>query len=592
LEYIFGQNIPNTGKINREEGDFMRKQILYFMISALIAAALLMSGCEQTAGAGNGNDPPPVEVPAAPEKPELLADDGSLIVIWKKVAGAESYGVYYGTNILVTKAQKWGGELTEGTDTCSTVITGLENEKRYYVWVTASNVAGESGYSEEAYAKPLASSFELPSLFFDYGRKIASYDDPEAPGTYTVPLGRTLVLTPVTGWKKSDAAVYEWKLDGLIQTGPAVHGTGGEYFSFVPSDQGEYTVQVKVTDGNNDGEAVTKVNCAASEGTYKRPKTAASAGKVTECFDFMPAPGQFVRITDGTTASLTALAQTTVTGAGVGWCFSLGRFGGYLITGFDHSVNNVTGQDSFSIAGNAFAGWGEPGVVWVSQDENGNGQADDTWYELRGSQTGQAGTIQRYAVSYFRPQTGNSGIWKDNQGIRGSFNEAEYPYLKDMYHFTVVGTKISSELDPDATGAWGYVDSMGQGRFKISDAMQVDGSPANLSYIDFVKVHTGANEMAGVFGEISTETGVPFDLDMPNPDLLIQGAAVGNGQYTYRFVNTSGYALTVTVEGETFGLSTSGGEKTITLSSAQVYFNYYGGNVTYTRATGLVTFSM
>jgi hypothetical protein len=571
----------------------MRKQILYFITSALIVTVLLMAGCEQLAGTNNGNSTPPVEIPAVPEKPELISGDGFLGITWKKVPGAESYSVYYGESGDINKAQKWEGELTEQAETYSALITGLENEERYYVWVSASNAAGESGYSDRAYEKPVASSFELPPLFFDYGRMIASYDDPDAVGTYTVPSGRTLVLAPVAAWKTSEAAVYEWKVDDVVQSDPAVHGNGGEYFSFAPSAQKTYIVNVKITDGETVAEAVTEVSCAASEGTYKREKTKTSEAKARTCFSFMPAPGQFNLPPVGWSESITAenitqAAQQYVGGTGVTWHFSLGAFGGYLITGFDHSVDNVSGEYSFSIKGNAFGTWGEPGVVWVSQDENGNGEADDTWYELRGSQTSQAGTIQRYAVTWFKPPqgTGTSGIWKDNQGNTGTYPKG-FRYLKDMKYFTLVGTKVGSGSE-----GWGYVDIVGPERFRISDAMQMDGSPANLAYIDFVKVQCASHEMAGIFGEISTETGEPFELSIPNPALLIQGTAVGNGQYTYRFVNTSGYALTVTVEGETFGLSTSGGEKTITLSSAQVYFDYYGGNVTFTRATGLVTFSM
>ena len=41
--------------------------------------------------------------------------------------------------------------------------------------------------------------------------------------------------------------------------------------------------------------------------------------------------------------------------------------------------------------------------------------------------------------------------------------------------------------------------------FKISDAVTWDGKPANLRYIDFVKVQTAVSDKAGWIGEVSTE---------------------------------------------------------------------------------------
>jgi hypothetical protein len=69
------------------------------------------------------------------------------------------------------------------------------------------------------------------------------------------------------------------------------------------------------------------------------------------------------------------------------------------------------------------------------------------------------------------------------------------------------------------TGGWGYVDSFStlpsknhpelpkdeRGFFYVSDAVKADGSPANLSAVHFIKVHTGRFQYGGVFGEISTE---------------------------------------------------------------------------------------
>ena len=61
--------------------------------------------------------------------------------------------------------------------------------------------------------------------------------------------------------------------------------------------------------------------------------------------------------------------------------------------------------------------------------------------------------------------------------------------------------------------AWGYVENAstmeGAGtndRFKIDNAVDADGNPANLQQIDFVKIQTGVNCKAGNnVGEISTE---------------------------------------------------------------------------------------
>ena len=46
----------------------------------------------------------------------------------------------------------------------------------------------------------------------------------------------------------------------------------------------------------------------------------------------------------------------------------------------------------------------------------------------------------------------------------------------------------------------------------IENAIQQDGSPANLKYIDFVKVHTAQMGQGAAVGEISTESSAAMDL--------------------------------------------------------------------------------
>jgi hypothetical protein len=100
---------------------------------------------------------------------------------------------------------------------------------------------------------------------------------------------------------------------------------------------------------------------------------------------------------------------------------SLGAFGGYQVWGFDHSIDNIPGQYSLTIKGNAFGNWHEPGIVWVMQGENGNGRPDDTWYELAGNLDGTPFHKQQYAVCY-----NNGNTWADNTGDSGSFPRVRY----------------------------------------------------------------------------------------------------------------------------------------------------------------------
>jgi hypothetical protein len=353
-----------------------------------------------------------------------------------------------------------------------------------------------------------------PALYFDYGRRRSPSDHAE-PGRYSVPLGRTLVLAPVR-WYVSDTASYTWTVNSTVQSAQ------GEYFSFTPNATGTYTIKVS-TEGVS--AATASVVCVAAEGTYLRAIRDTSKARVTACFEFTPAPGQFVDIPPGTTEEGVRLdAQATVDSntGGTSWAWSLGAWGGYVVTGFDHSVANTAGYD-LAIYGNPLESWSEPGTVWVMQDENGNGKPDDTWYELEASETGKSTTKQRYAVTYYKPQGNNGPLWVDNLDTMGSFparnyyGESQgYPYSVPGDWVTFVGTRLPNTLEngqiitnPGFPGP--YVDNRGSTFFKISDAIQVDGSPVQLKYIDFVKVQTAVNNYAGVLGEVSTETSLPFD---------------------------------------------------------------------------------
>ena len=216
---------------------------------------------------------------------------------------------------------------------------------------------------------------------------------------------------------------------------------------------------------------------------------------------------------------------------------SLGNFGGYVILAFDHSVENK-GKYDFSIPGNQFEGSNEPGVVWVMQDVNGNGKPDDEWYELKGSEFGKEETVQDYAVTYYRPTYSGADVqWKDNQGVKGKIDYLKQYHDQPSYYPAWIGTDSytlygpclkSRTYDQSGNGSywvngeydWGYADNFGNDRlseddnaaagamkvyFKISNAVDKNGQPANLKYIDFIRVQTGVNAKAGWLGENSTE---------------------------------------------------------------------------------------
>lgn len=285
---------------------------------------------------------------------------------------------------------------------------------------------------------------------------------------------------------------------------------------------------------------------------HYRAKTETSIAEHTIVFEFTPAPGQFINetkvggFTGEETTPEAAVAYATKR-MNEGLYVSLGGFGGYIVVGFDHSIDNTGGYD-FGIEGNSFSGSSEPGIVWVMQDKNGNGLPDDTWFELAGSETGKETTVRNYAVTYYRPSEPQQPVkWTDNLG-----NEGEVDYLKqfhkqDYYYplwitadsYTLTGTCLEARnYDQSGNGTywvqaeydWGYADNFSEidrltddnnanaaanaNYFKISNAIDAEGNLVDLKYIDFIKVQTGCNTKSGWLGENSTEVFGFFDYSM------------------------------------------------------------------------------
>ena len=184
----------------------------------------------------------------------------------------------------------------------------------------------------------------------------------------------------------------------------------------------------------------------------------------------------------------------------------------------------------------------------VSVDANGNGLADDEWYELAGSDYGKETTIKNYSITYYKPDADKTptadGMITDSTYIRWTSSEGEEGYvMKNSFHnqsywpewyegetMEFIGTKLADNaFDQSGNGSyyvltrldWGYADNFSPedrltdddnasagtnaNHFDISNAVDANGKAVELKYIDFVKVQCAVNSKSGWLGEVSTE---------------------------------------------------------------------------------------
>ena len=413
----------------------------------------------------------------------------------------------------------------EKTGTDATYTFKQSDLRDYQLTLRAENEDGENEASVTVRVVErftVTAVFPAPSLRF--GKE----------GTRNVSLGRTLYLRPVL--EHFHNPTFEWTVDGK----PVAAEGDGAVYGFKSAAKGDYTVVVKVTD--DDGQTATAtvaVTCCDDEMSHKR--TGGTGRFSDKVYEYTPAPGQFINeggFKDITSAEAAASKAQELLRQNAeekkNYYVSLGAWGGYIVVGFDHSIENKGGDD-FSITGNQFAQSSEPGIVWVMQDTNGNGLPDDEWYELQGSEYGKPETLTSYAMTYYRPKSAGTDIqWKDNRGNAGKVErnsshtqESYYPGWIEAEKYTLYGTRLAANTTRHPiTGDyfnrpydWGYADNAGNDQatgeisdgdqrknyFRISNAVNADGSAANLKYIDFIKVQTGISQNSGALGEVSTE---------------------------------------------------------------------------------------
>lgn len=248
--------------------------------------------------------------------------------------------------------------------------------------------------------------------------------------------------------------------------------------------------------------------------------------------EYVPAPGQFVNTMphyeDGDNAISMAQKCFEAIGENRQGLVTLGGFGGYITFHFAHPVQNIEGEYDLQIFGNANVNGSEPGIVMVSVDENGNGIADDPWYELAGSASAkdkaQDTPIYNYKVEY--QDTGLADIpWSDNQGQQGFIYRNEFhtqPYFPQWLSspLSFSGTRLpSNAIEKSGNGSqwelrpftYGYVDNVPNTditgcSFDLSWAVNpVTRQSVKLSEVHFIRVYSAMQQTCGWLGETSTE---------------------------------------------------------------------------------------
>lgn len=291
----------------------------------------------------------------------------------------------------------------------------------------------------------------------------------------------------------------EWKLDGAVKSNSST-------YDFTPVTPGVYIIEYTAT---NSGGVFT-YSYSVNVGVPSIPVTPGSNVYATTMFEFVPAPGQ------NTNRSLGSIAAAKSLEGKEGFV-SLGAWGGYIVMGFDHSVINEPGKEDIIIYGNPQFNYAEPGIVWVMQDKNGNGKPDDTWYEIKGSEYGNAGYVRDYEVTYTKSSSGGDVSWRDNKGNTGTVKSLNstfqsYPSWITTNEYTLKGSLLPSTgikqdglitSDPFASG---YADNQVNGdKIDIANAMDKDGKTVALGGVDFIKIQTGIQANLGHLGEFSTE---------------------------------------------------------------------------------------
>ena len=490
------------------------------------------------------------------DKEEIRVDVVELEIPTVTIAGSKQQTIAVGTTITLNASVRdssletmlsWSvnGKAVGRSDS---YIFSAEAVGEYTIAATATN---EDGTHSDSVVIKVLNAEDMPFVW-----EFSSEQ-------YHTVAGRKLLITP-SATSEEEGVTYLW-----MQVGSEEPIGSDSHLVFTAESAGEYKITGTATTEKQGEKVVLSREFTVTVyevGAFYRPQSGVSKADWNKVYEYTPAPGQFINETktggfDGTHTTREAaiayaekrMSEVDRNGNPYPNWVSLGGFGGYIVVGFDHSIDN-SGDYDLGILGNSFSGSSEPGIVWVMQDENGNGLPDDTWYELAGSETGKTETIQNYSVTYYRPSGVKMPVqWVDNLGNSGEIDYLTQFHRQDYYYplwieadsYTLTGTCLKARnYDASGNGSywvnveydWGYADNFSPidrltgddnaaadanaNHFKISNAIDFECQPIDLKFIDFVKVQVGVNTKSGWLGEVSTEVFGFYDYNMKKNDTV------------------------------------------------------------------------
>lgn len=423
--------------------------------------------------------------------------------------------------------------------------------------------------------KYATATFSL-ALAMGCGLSSCSEDDPKESKDYVLKSEDIRVNAPEGGFNVSvdqllrvavesvndEGVSYQWLLDGEeIATSKTLE--------YMFAQAGSYQLMLRAKQGNVSFDYLYTVTVGFDD--VLPPTSGSATAYVTKVLDFMPAVGQFTNVLpayeEGDTQESMNQKVLDAIGNNKKIMITLGGYGGYVVVGFDHTIENKEGLRDFRVLGNAFysaanpdsnapeGGSCEPGIIMVAYDQNQNGLPDENeWYEIAGSahedptqelwydMAVEAGNnvncYKNYEITYYRPDEnmGNPIVppmdeyirWEDNQGNSGYKVKNVYhrqPYFPQWFEgdkLTFRGTCLPQNgIDESGKGTYyvlykfryGYADNevntKDESSIDIDWAVNSKGQKVKLPGVDFIKIYCGVNQENGWIGECSTEiTGV------------------------------------------------------------------------------------